>query len=621
MVRSLSKILSALVFAVATLLFSASSASTKDILEFIDIPDEDIQAAMDVALACRNGVMFGFHAIDELAMREDGPHNWDISFAKGGTDLLIKEYPLWLGESQTPLLRNNKVFPYDGFFTLLWRETIPAEPLVTCVSGAGSGFCAFTLDIDDCHINPWLVVNIAQIGPQATTRRITDALVYEVRAYDPEVGTENGDGIATVEMKILDLEEGTEVYSSERLSGLSAETGVVYCAFSEECEPWVFSQNNYSWPDGEPVRSGRYLLRATVSTPDNTRMVAQTEIEVEVPPNLDTVYVPGGSFTMGSDRGSPGERPVHEVAVEEFWIMRTEVTNQQYAQCVKAGACTVPKNEERWDDPAYADHPVVHVDWKQASDFAEWVGGRLPTEAEWEKACRSTDSRTYPWGNNLPAHELANYGNMLGDTTPVGTYPDGASPYGALDMSGNVWEWTSSLYTEYPYDAGDGREDKEAGGRRTVRGGSYYYTQYQLTCTIRLALAADVDNAQNGFRVVFDRALSGESVRFVAPQDGDVVPPRFEVTMAAEGLDIEPAGEIREGAGHFHILLDTDFVPAGELLPFDEKHLHFGLGQTTMTLELEPGVHVLRLQFANGAHVALEGGQYRDEITVTVESE
>lgn len=110
-------------------------------------------------------------------------------------------------------------------------------------------------------------------------------------------------------------------------------------------------------------------------------------------------------------------------------------------------------------------------------------------------------------------------------------------------------------------------------------------------------------------------------VRFVTPEDGAVVSPTFDVEMAAEGLTIEPAGEIHEGAGHFHIQVDTDFVAPGELVPFDEHHVHFGQGQLTTTLELTPGVHVLRLQVANGAHIALEGAQYQDTITVTVASE
>jgi hypothetical protein len=108
------------------------------------------------------------------------------------------------------------------------------------------------------------------------------------------------------------------------------------------------------------------------------------------------------------------------------------------------------------------------------------------------------------------------------------------------------------------------------------------------------------------------------AVRFVTPLDGATVPAKFAVTMAATGLTVEPAGEIKNGAGHFHILVDTDFVEAGEVIVNDTQHLHYGKGQYTTTLELPPGQHVLRLQFANGAHIALPGPAYRDEITVTV---
>ena len=117
---------------------------------------------------------------------------------------------------------------------------------------------------------------------------------------------------------------------------------------------------------------------------------------------------------------------------------------------------------------------------------------------------------------------------------------------------------------------------------------------------------------------VMSDAIASPSVRFVEPHNGDIVTSPFNVEMAAQGLTVEPAGEIHAGAGHFHILIDTDFIAPGELLPFDESHLHFGKGQTTATLDLKPGVHVLRLQFANGAHIALAGDEYRATITVTV---
>jgi formylglycine-generating enzyme required for sulfatase activity len=445
--------------------------------------------------------------------------------------------------------------------------------------------------------------------------------VYEVRAYDPAVGTANGDGIAQVDMQIVDPANGMAVYTIARTTPISPELGVAYCALSEDCAPWDFSAHDYTWPNGEPIQNGTYLLRALVSTPGNMRTVVQTQIAIDAPPNIKTVHVPAGDFPMGSDSEIATEGPVHTVPVDDFWLMQTEVTNKQYAQCVMAGVCTAPQEGDRWRDPAYAGHPVTGVDWRQANTFAAWVGGRLPTEAEWEKACRGTDGRSYPWGDALPTHDIANYDNVLGDTAAAGSYAEGASPYGALDMSGNVWEWTSSLFADYPYAAGDGREDSLSAERRVARGGSFYYTRYQLTCTGRLPMEPDVVNTQTGLRVVFDRPLNAAGVRFVAPQDGAVVSRSFDVEMVAEGFTIEPAGEIRENAGHFHILVDTDFVAPGELIPFDEQHLHFGQGQFTTTLELEPGVHVLRLQAANGAHVALDGAQYRAEISVTVEAE
>jgi hypothetical protein len=109
-----------------------------------------------------------------------------------------------------------------------------------------------------------------------------------------------------------------------------------------------------------------------------------------------------------------------------------------------------------------------------------------------------------------------------------------------------------------------------------------------------------------------------QSVRFVTPTDGATVPPQVAVVMAASGLVVEPAGEIHENAGHFHILVDSDFVPAGEVIIKDDLHLHYGKGQITTTLTLTPGLHTLQLQFANGGHIALEGEQYRDQIKVTV---
>jgi len=216
------------------------------------------------------------------------------------------------------------------------------------------------------------------------------------------------------------------------------------------------------------------------------------------------VYVPGGEFTMGAEEyeaASPLEQPEHKVTVSGFWLQHTEVTNAEYAKCVAAKACT-PPNNQRWQKTEFAQHPVNNVSWNQANAYAAWAGGRLPSEAEWEKACRGTDGRLYSWGEEDPTSKLANYNNDVGDTTPVGSYPAGASPYGALDMAGNVWEWTLSIEKPYPYNAKDGREDPKAPGKRILRGGSYYYTQYQLHCTTRSGFTPTTANQHFGFRVI-----------------------------------------------------------------------------------------------------------------------
>jgi formylglycine-generating enzyme required for sulfatase activity len=171
---------------------------------------------------------------------------------------------------------------------------------------------------------------------------------------------------------------------------------------------------------------------------------------------VEQVYVPAGSFMMGSEDGRDNEKPPHEVTLDGFWIDRTEVTNAQYAVCVAAGECQPPSEsssdtrESYYGNPEYADYPVIWVSWEDARDFAEWAGGRLPTEAEWEYAARGPDSLVYPWGSNeSPSCELLNLTECRSDTAKVGSYPDGASWACALDMAGNVWEWVNDWYDNY----------------------------------------------------------------------------------------------------------------------------------------------------------------------------
>jgi formylglycine-generating enzyme required for sulfatase activity len=149
------------------------------------------------------------------------------------------------------------------------------------------------------------------------------------------------------------------------------------------------------------------------------------------------------------------------------------VTNEQYAVFVKATRQLAPRYWDGGQIPAgKGSHPVTWVSWDDAVAFCQWLSRspgrfwRLPTEAEWEKAARGDDGRVYPWGNDLPTKELCNFNGNVGDTTSIGQYPAGASPCGALDMAGNVWEWTGSLFKPYPYQPEDGRNSPDGKGAR-----------------------------------------------------------------------------------------------------------------------------------------------------------
>ncbi len=234
---------------------------------------------------------------------------------------------------------------------------------------------------------------------------------------------------------------------------------------------------------------------------------------------MTLLFVPAGEFIMGND-SNVNEKPAHQVFLAAYWIDQTEVTNAQYAKCVSVKECTQPSSS-LFGNSKFENFPVVSLVWDQARSYCEWVGRRLPTEAEWEKAARGTDGQIYPWGNSEPSNNFLNVSNAT-VITRVGSYPNGASPYGALDMSSNAWEWVSSLYKAYPYDANDGREEMLSVDSRVIRGvteGFYegkpvfdwvrrwYYpeTYYERARSSKRAKdAPSIYNEHLGFRCVMD---------------------------------------------------------------------------------------------------------------------
>jgi formylglycine-generating enzyme required for sulfatase activity len=321
---------------------------------------------------------------------------------------------------------------------------------------------------------------------------------YEAYPYDPDDGRE-----------ALDAKEGRIM----RGGSFSRDSWLARSGYREGLSP-----------DDESFDVGfRVVLPAGTATPIPAPEAGATQVRER--DGAAMVYVPAGEFWMGSSDEDlaavmaesqdwnrhwfASELPQHKVYIDAFWIDQTEVTNAQYRKCVAAGACSPPSqssSESRdsyYGNPEFDDYPVAYVNWQQAQEYAEWVGGRLCTEAEWEYAARGPDARTYPWGNDPPNDSLLNFDYGVGDTTAVGSYPDGASWCGALDMAGNVWEWVADRHSQdyYASSPDENPLGPDSGELRVVRGGSWDFPPDLARCAARLGLHPDDLAGSNGFRV------------------------------------------------------------------------------------------------------------------------
>ena len=218
-------------------------------------------------------------------------------------------------------------------------------------------------------------------------------------------------------------------------------------------------------------------------------------------------YVPAGEFIMGM---GIADTPQKTVSLDSFWISVSDVTNKMYAQCVAAGSCAAPAQEigtPVYTNPDYGDYPVVGVTWDMASNYCQWAQASLPTEAQWEKAARGPDGAVYPWGNDNAGCDLLNYLGCLGHTSGVNDYPAGRSPYGLLDMSGNVFQWVNDLYDEHYYESMPAQNPTgpASGDSRVIRGSSFESEASQILSAVRHFGAPAYHSRDLGFRCVVNQ--------------------------------------------------------------------------------------------------------------------
>jgi len=277
-----------------------------------------------------------------------------------------------------------------------------------------------------------------------------------------------------------------------------------------------------------PTSTTESILPTVAATIEPSPTAEPTSARLSSVDGMPQVYIPAGTFHMGGldVRRAPNEVPDHDVTLDAFWMDQLEVTNAMYGLCVSAGACTLPRNlksqrrSSYFDNPEFKDYPVIYVTWAQAKTYCEWAGRRLPTEAEWERAGRGDDFRTFPWGEDKADGTLANFNMLAGDTTRVGSFPAGASPFGVLDMAGNVAEWVNDYYTSNYANAGTLNPTgpgTSSSLNRVVRGGSLGDAEINIRVSKRSSVPGSNLSATTG--AVISPGDSSPRIGFRCAQD------------------------------------------------------------------------------------------------------
>lgn len=381
-------------------------------------------------------------------------------------------------------------------------------------------------------------------------------------------------------------------------------------------------------PDAAPLTIG--VQQQTVLIPQSVNPNPQPTTRLPFEPEL--ILIPAGEFLMGSDPQKDkdaydDEQPQHTVCLPDYYIAKTPVTNAQYAVFVQATDREPPRNWQNGKIPPGKDmHPVINVSWDDAMTYCRWLAemtGKsytLPSEAEWEKAARGADGYIYPWGDSFDESRCNSGESGTRDTTPVDRYPQGASPYHVLDMAGNVWEWTRSLFKPYPYSSADEREEAETGARRVIRGGAFLYLKGLVRCAFRYRDDAYLFDGLQGFRVVItmsppDGVLFGtreEGSREVAskrPKGGSGLP----ATSSQQPLAL-PRPPI---VGHPSLLARQPFEPELILIPAGEFLMGSDPQKDEGAEDDEQPQHILCLQGYYIAKTPVTNAQYAAFVRAT----
>ena len=260
-------------------------------------------------------------------------------------------------------------------------------------------------------------------------------------------------------------------------------------------------------PSFEPPASPETVLETEVPAPVSFNLAGPSAgMQMRWADGSNLVYVPAGEFMMGDN--SITDAPQTNVNLDDYWMYQTEVTNRMYAGCVSVGACAPPAQERgtpTYDNPVYGNYPVVGISWDMAANYCSWAGGSLPTEAQWEKAARGPEGNPYPWGNGGPSCDQANLAGCVSAINSVSVYKNGASPYGALDMAGNVFEWAADWYgLDYYGTVLQNPLGPDSGEYRVIRGSSFESAMDQASVAVRHYGSNAYHNRDLGFRCVID---------------------------------------------------------------------------------------------------------------------